>query len=197
MATEVILTAEIENLGGQGEAVRVAEGYARNFLLPRGLAIMATAGNLKRIEALRKKREAALAAKREEATTLAEKLAKITCTISVPVGADGKLFGSVTAADIAERLKANGLEIDRKKLVLEHPLKHIGEVEVDVKLSPEVTAKLKVNVTPSAATATEVKGSAPAQKAAAKPKPAATGLRRAEVASATQAGKPKEKAKER
>ncbi len=171
MATEVILTGEVENLGGQGEAVKVADGYARNFLLPRGLAILATPGNLKRIEALRKRREAELAAKREEAQKLAEKLAKIVCTISVPVGADGKLFGAVTTADIAVQLKAQGVEVDRKKVVLEHPLRQIGETEVEVRLQPEVVAKIKVNVVAGAAD-TKAHTAAPAEAATAPTRPA-------------------------
>lgn len=180
MATEVILTAEVENLGGQGEAVKVANGYARNFLVPRGLAILATPGNLQRIEALRKKRAAELAARRAAAEEVAARIAALACTISVPVGADGKLFGAVTAGDIAEQLKAGGIEIDRKKIALDHPLRYLGEVEVAIKLQPDVTATLKVNVVPTASSAAVAAGAvAPAADAKPARKPV----------------KPKEKAK--
>lgn len=182
MAIEVILTAEVDNLGGQGEAVKVAAGYARNFLLPRGLAILATPGNLQRIEVLRKKRAAELAARRAAAEEVAARIAALACTISVPVGADGKLFGAVTAGDIAEQLQAGGIEIDRKKIVLDHPLRHIGDVEVVIKLPPDVTATLKVSVVPTAGSAAAA-AAAIAEAAAADAKPA------------KKSAKPKEKAR--
>ena len=155
MSIQVILTSDVDTLGVEGDAVAVADGYARNYLIPQGLAIPATAGNLRRIETLKKKRETDLAAKLEGAKTMAKKLAKAACTVSAPVGADGKLFGSVTASDIAEELKRAGFEVDRKKIVLEHPLRELGTFDVEIKLHPEVVAPIKVSVVSSAAAAAE------------------------------------------
>lgn len=156
MSTQIILTKEVEPLGAEGDTVHVADGYARNFLIPQGFAIPATAANLRRVESLRKKREEALAARKVEAEALAKKIAKVSVSVSAPVGADGKLFGSVTAADIAENLASQGIEVDRKKIVIEHPLREVGAFEVAIKLHPEVQATVKVNVVANAtAAATE------------------------------------------
>ncbi len=150
MSTQVILASDVEPLGLEGDVVQVAEGYARNYLIPQGLAIAATAANLRRVESLRQKREAELAARRAEAEALAKKIGKTPCQISAPVGSDGKLFGSVTAVDIAAELKQAGCEVDRKKIVLAHPIKEIGVYELEVKLHPEVVGTIKVKVTSSA-----------------------------------------------
>ena len=144
MSTQVILTAEVEFLGIQGSTVTVADGYARNYLIPKGLAMAATPGNLRRVETLRKKREEELAAQVGQATELAKKLAKQSCTIATAAGADGKLFGSVTAADISSALKAEGMEVDRRKIILEHPIRELGVYDLEVKLHPEVSAKVKI-----------------------------------------------------
>jgi large subunit ribosomal protein L9 len=144
MSTQVILTAEVESLGIQGSTVTVADGYARNYLIPKGLAMPATSGNLRRVETLRKKREQELAAQVGQATELAKKLAKQSCTITAAAGADGKLFGSVTTADISSALKAEGMEVDRRKIVLEHAIRELGVYDIDVKLHPEVSAKVKI-----------------------------------------------------
>lgn len=146
MSTQIILTKQIEALGAEGDAVTVADGYARNFLIPQGWAIQATAGNLKRIEALRKQQAARLAAEQEAAQAMAAKLAAHTCRISRAAGADNKLFGSITAADIAETLKAGGFDVDRRKIVLERPIRELGSFEVEVKMHAEATAKLKLEV---------------------------------------------------
>ena len=151
MSTQVILTSDIENLGNEGDTVAVADGFARNYLVPQGLAIPANAANLRRVEALRQKRAAELTAKIDGAKAAAKKLEKASCTVSAPVGADGKLFGSVTASDIAEELRKSGIEIDRKRIVLEHPLRELGSFEIEIKLHAEVTAKVKVEVVSSAA----------------------------------------------
>ena len=105
MSTQIILTAPVDNLGAEGDTVTVADGYARNFLFPKGLAMPATAGNLRRVESLRKKREATLATQHEDAKAVAAKLVKQSYTITAAAGEDGKLYGSVTAADISEALK--------------------------------------------------------------------------------------------
>ena len=144
MSTKVILTASVENLGAEGDQVNVAEGYARNFLMPRGLAMPATAGNVKRVEGLRKKRDAQQAEQLKAAQEMAAKLVKQSFTISTPAGADEKLYGSVTVADIAEALKKEGLTVDRKKIALEHPIRTTGVFDVDVKLHPEVSTKVKI-----------------------------------------------------
>lgn len=159
MSTQVILTAEVESLGIQGSTVTVADGYARNYLIPKGLAMAATPGNLRRIETLRKKREEELATQVGQATEMAKKLAKQSCTITASAGADGKLFGSVTAADISSALKAEGMEVDRRKIVLEHPIRELGVYDIDVKLHPEVSAKVKIWIVAgeSAAAAAAVK----------------------------------------
>jgi len=144
MSTKIILTAPIVNLGAEGELVSVADGYARNFLFPRKLAMPATPGNVKRVELLRKKRDADAAAQLAEAQELIAKLAKQSFTITASAGADEKLYGSVTAADIADALKKEGLDIDRRKIALEHPIRTTGVFDVDVKLHPDVSAKVKI-----------------------------------------------------
>jgi len=144
MSKQVILTSRIEALGGEGDTVVVADGYARNFLFPRGLAMPASAANLKRIEALRKKREAAEVAALAESKDIESKLTKQSFTITAAAGADEKLFGSVTASDIAEALAKEGITIDRKKIVLEHAIRACGVYDVDVRLHPQVSTKVKI-----------------------------------------------------
>jgi large subunit ribosomal protein L9 len=144
MSTQIILTAPVENLGAEGATVKVADGYARNFLFPKGLALPATAANLKRVETLRKKREADQVAQLAAAREIEAKLTKGTFTISAAAGADEKLFGSVTAADIADALAKEGIVVERKKIVLEHPIRTCGVFDVDVKLHPEVATKVKI-----------------------------------------------------
>src|SRR5574341_1428317 len=111
---EVILREDVTHLGKAGEIVAVKDGYARNYLIPRGLAYLATAGNKRRIEVERQQRDARLATQRAEATTVAERLAAVSLTFTVRTGEGEKLFGSITAADIAEKLKEQGFAVDRK-----------------------------------------------------------------------------------
>ena len=144
MSTQIILTALVENLGAEGDTVTVADGYARNFLIPKGLAMPATPGNLRRVESLRKKREASLAAQLEGAKSTALQLVKQSYTITAAAGEDGKLYGSVTSSDISEALKKEGVEVDRRKIVMEHPIHELGVYDVDVKLHPEVATKVKI-----------------------------------------------------
>ena len=144
MSKQVILTALVDNLGAEGDTVTVADGYARNYLIPKGLAMPATAANMRRVESLRKKREASLAAQLEGAKTTATQLVKQSYTITAAAGEDGKLYGSVTASDISEALKKEGVEVDRRKIVLEHPIRELGVFDVDVKLHPEVATKVKI-----------------------------------------------------
>ncbi|HUJ10531.1 MAG TPA: 50S ribosomal protein L9 [Verrucomicrobiae bacterium] len=144
MSTQIILTALVENLGAEGDTVSVADGYARNFLFPQGLALPASAANLRRVETLRKKRAATEAAQLEDAKDIASKLVKLSYTITAAAGEDGKLYGSVTSADISEALKKEGIAVDRRKIVLEHPIRELGVYDVDVKLHAEVATKVKI-----------------------------------------------------
>jgi large subunit ribosomal protein L9 len=167
MSTQIILTANIEKLGGEGDTVTVADGYARNFLFPRGLAMPASPGNLRRVETLRKKREADREAQLAGAKDIAAKLVKQSFTITASAGPDEKLYGSVTAADIAEALRKEGIEVDRKKIVLDHPIRTTGVYDVDVKLHTDVATKVKIwvvageSAAPPAAKADEPKTEKP------------------------------------
>ena len=143
---EVILRDHVDNLGRRGDVVKVAPGYARNYLLPRKLALAVTDGNRKLIERERKVAEAREAEEKQTAEALASRLAQAEISIARRVGETDQLYGSVTTADIAEELAAKGLEIDRRKVHLDEPIKSIGEFTVPVRLHREVTAQLKVIV---------------------------------------------------
>jgi large subunit ribosomal protein L9 len=143
---EVILREEIEKLGNRGDIVNVADGYARNYLLPKRLAVPATEANKKIIEQERQaylRREAKLASEAEE---LARMLAGVTVTIAQKAGEMDQLFGSVTAKDIAEALEQQNFQIDRRKILLEEPIKQLGEYKVALRLHRTVTAEIQVNV---------------------------------------------------
>ena len=143
---EVILRQHVDNLGERGETVKVADGYARNYLLPRKLALPATEGNKKHVERERKIMETHELEEKGQAQAIAARLAAVDITIARRVGETEQLYGSVTAADIAEYLKTKGFEVDRRKLVLADPIKMIGEHNVPLKLHREVTVPLKVKV---------------------------------------------------
>ena len=143
---EVILREHVDNLGRRGEIVKVADGYARNYLLPRKLALLATEGNKKHVERERVKFDTREAEERRVAEAIAERLANISVAIARKVGETDTLYGSVTASDIAEALAAKGFEIDRRKLQLGEPLKRLGGFDVPVKLHRDVTTTLKVQV---------------------------------------------------
>ena len=143
---EVILRQDVQSLGKAGEMVRVKPGYARNFLLPKGLAFEATEGNKKRIAAESKARDTRLASEKAEASAHADRLGAATVSLKGKAGEEGKLFGSITAQDIADGLKAQGLEVDRRRIELEHPIKTLGFHSVAVRLHPDVHAEVKVNV---------------------------------------------------
>jgi large subunit ribosomal protein L9 len=145
---EVILREHVDNLGRRGEVVKVANGYARNYLLPRKLALVATDGNKKQIERERAKFEAKEADERKVFDALAEKLNALEIVISRRVGDTEALYGSVTAADISDALKDKGFDIDKRKIQLADPLKKVGEVTVPLKLNRDVTARVKVSVVP-------------------------------------------------
>lgn len=141
---EVILRQSIDSVGGTGDIVKVSPGYARNFLLPRGLAYEATPGNRKRIEQERSRLEAAEAERRESAEGLARKLEEVSVTFSARVGDEGKLFGSVTTADIAQQLEAQGFHIERRQIDLPEPIKALGVYRVPVRLHADVKPEIKV-----------------------------------------------------
>ena len=143
----VILCQNVESLGKVGQVLKVKDGYARNFLFPRKIAIAATDGNIKRIEQ-HKARELALDAKRkQEAEQYAEKLSKVSCTLAVEVNDLEKLYGAVTETDIAQALAQEGQPVDRKTVVIPRPIEELGIFEIGVKLHPEVTAKVRLWVT--------------------------------------------------
>ena len=150
---EVILRQHVDNLGRRGEIVKVADGYARNYLLPRKLALPATAGNKQHVERERKILEVREAEERGQAQAVAARLTALTITISRRVGDTEQLYGSVTASDIADFLREKGFEIDRRKLILPEPIKALGEFDVPLKLHREVTVPLKVHVVKEGAAA--------------------------------------------
>jgi len=141
---KVILREEIEKLGAAGELINVKDGYARNFLIPRKLAVAATTKNLKVLEHHKRTIEAQRKKYEKTAQQLREKLENFSCTISKQVGESEKLFGSVTSLDIEKALRLEGFEIDKRQIVLEEPIKNLGVYTVNIKLSKEVTAPLKV-----------------------------------------------------
>ena len=143
---EIILREHVEHLGKRGEIVKVADGYARNYLLPRKLALPATDGNKKHVERERKIMETRESEEKGQAEGIASRLNAIDIVIARRVGDTDQLYGSVTSGDIADFLKAKGFEIDRRKLILPEPIKAIGEHTVPLKLHREVTVPLKVRV---------------------------------------------------
>ncbi len=145
---EIILRQDVDGLGFEGDIVKVARGYARNFLIPKGMALEATPKNLKSLELIRKKIESRKIKAREEAEKLKERLEDTVLAFTQKAGEEGKLYGSVTSMDIASELEKQGLMIDRRKIELPRPIKTLGDFEVPVKVYPEVTAVLKVVVNP-------------------------------------------------
>ena len=154
---EVILREHVDSLGRRGEVVKVADGYARNYLLPRKLALLATEGNKKQVERERGKFEVKEAEERKVAEAMAERVGALEIAIARKVGETEALYGSVTTADIAQALKTQGLEIDRRKLQLAEPIKKLGDFEVPIRLHPDVTARVKVKVVAERADAQESK----------------------------------------
>ena len=143
---EVILRQHVDNLGERGQIVKVADGYARNYLLPRKLALPATEGNKRHVERERRIVDQREADEKGQAEALASRLGSVDITIARRVGETDQLYGSVTAADIADYLKAKGFDVDRRKLVLADPIKTIGEHNVPLKLHRSVTVPLTVKV---------------------------------------------------
>ena len=141
---QVILLKDIDKIGKLGDAVSVKKGYARNFLLPRKLAIEASAGSLKFVEQAKKKHEQELIKAKTEMEELAKKIGGMSCTVTMAAGEEDKLFGSVTAEHIKEAFAAEGVEIDKRQVRLTEPIKKLGVYPVEIKLHPEVTASTKV-----------------------------------------------------
>ena len=144
---EVILCQDVTSLGKAGEVVKVKDGFARNYLMPRQTAVAATKENLKNIAKLKAKQAVAYEAKRKEAEVVAAKIAKVSCTITVEVNDQEKLYGAVSEADILRSLESEGFKVERHDLVIEKPVEELGIFEIGVKLHPDVTAKFRLWVT--------------------------------------------------
>ena len=145
--TEVLLIQNVVGLGGESDLVKIASGYARNYLIPQGLAVPVSQGNKRRVEALRQRRAEREAKELSSMSELGKSLSKVTLTIAVKTGDDGKMFGSVTSGSIADALK-NQLEVslDKRKIHLEKPIQALGEYEVELRLHPEVRSAFKLVV---------------------------------------------------
>ena len=144
MAIDVLLMTDVAGLGSEGDMVTVADGYARNYLFPGKLGAPVTNATRRRLARIREEREAAHKSELDVAREMAAKLASVSCTVTVKTGEDEKMYGSVTASDIAEALKDQKIEIDRHKLLLDKPIKELGIFDVKVELCPEVDATVKV-----------------------------------------------------
>jgi len=145
---KIILRQDMDALGLEGDIVRVADGYARNYLLPKGIALEANKQNIKFMETQRKKIEINRLQAKEGAEKVREKLSDVVITISQKAGEEDKLYGSVTSMDIASHLEKEGITVDRRKITLDKPIKTLGEFDVPIKLYPEVTGSIKVVVVP-------------------------------------------------
>ena len=145
---KVILKTEVEPLGFEGDIVNVANGYARNYLIPRGFALEATTQNVKLMEMQRKKIEIRRLKAKEDAEKVKERIGDVVVTIAQKAGEEGRLYGSVTTMDIAAELERQGIAIERRKILLDKPIKTLGDFDVSIKIHPGVTAGIKVTVTP-------------------------------------------------
>jgi large subunit ribosomal protein L9 len=144
---ELILRDDVEKLGRRGEIVNVAAGYGRNYLLPRGLAMPVNEANRAMVEKERKAWEARMAKEKEEFESLAGRIAELRFVAPRKVGENDLLYGSVTAADVGDFLTSKGIEVDKRRVLIDEPIKHLGEHEVKIRLHPEVQATLKLLVT--------------------------------------------------
>jgi large subunit ribosomal protein L9 len=141
---QVILLENVPSLGKAGDLVKVSDGYGRNYLIPQKKALLATEKSLKVIEHQKRQVQQRMEKTKRDAEKLAQQIEKLSCTFTKTVGESGKVFGSVTSMDIENYLKENGMEVDRKKISLEEPIKNLGMFTVPIKLHPEVAAQLKV-----------------------------------------------------
>ncbi len=144
--SEILLIKPVDNLGGEGDQVKVRAGYARNYLLPRGIAVSLNASNRKRVESLKKRRAERESQELGSAQELAKKLEKTSLAFAVKTGEGGKMFGAITGNDIHEKLVAAGLTIDKRRILLHTPVKTLGQHEVKIKLHADVTVELKFDV---------------------------------------------------
>ncbi len=201
MKTEVILTHNIVGLGGESDQVKVAPGYARNYLYPQGFAIPVSQANKRRLETLRQRRAEREAHEFNTMSELSKSISKLIAIIQVKTGDDGKMFGSVTSGTIADQLKTQfDINLDKKKIHLDHPIKALGEHEVQLRLHPEVTTSMKVRVE-SDHPLPQAEGSVPAKEEGRREQSRVTEKRgrrpdaKAEEPKAEVKGKPETKAK--
>jgi large subunit ribosomal protein L9 len=143
---KVILQEDVKSLGKMGDVVNVADGYARNYLIPKKLGVEANVKNVKALEHEKKKIDEKARKVMGEAQGLAERLSSLTLTLSAKAGEEERLFGSITSMDIAEALKKEGFEVEKKKILLDEPIKRLGPHTVGIKIHPEVTTKVQINV---------------------------------------------------
>jgi large subunit ribosomal protein L9 len=148
---KIILRNDVDDLGYEGDIVEVAKGFARNYLIPKGLGFEATKSNVKMFEMQKKKIELRKLRAQEEAKDIQEKLAEMTLSISQKAGEEGKLYGSVTSMDIAEEMEKQGLVVDKRKILMDKPIKTVGEFDVPVKIYQDVVGQIKVVVSPEEA----------------------------------------------
>ncbi|MDP3143138.1 MAG: 50S ribosomal protein L9 [Candidatus Omnitrophota bacterium] len=144
---EIILRKDVDKIGKSGEVIKVKKGFARNFLLPRGLAFVATNQNLKRLEQEKQQRQVFAEKEKRQAEELAKKLSGASCTVAVDVNENEKMYGSVTAADIVKSLEVESFKIDKNAILLEKPIEELGIFEIEIKLHPEVKTKIRLWVT--------------------------------------------------
>jgi len=144
MSKEVFLMADVADLGAEGDVVTVSDGYARNYLFPKKLAAKVSEATRRRLAKLREQRETKHQAELADARAMAGRLEKVSCTLTVKTGTDGKMFGSVTSTHIADALKSQGIELDKHSLLLEAPIKDLGVYDVKIKLNSEVQTAVKV-----------------------------------------------------
>jgi len=141
---QVILLEDVPALGKAGDTVKVSEGYGRNYLVPQKKAILATEKSIKVLEHQKREVQQRMGKVKKDVERVAEQIEKLSCTFAKTVGESGKLFGSVTSMEIESYLKENGIDVDRKKILMEEPIKNLGMYTIPIKLHPEVTAHLKV-----------------------------------------------------
>jgi len=141
---QVILLEDVPSLGKAGDTAKVSDGYGRNYLIPQKKAILATEKSIKILEHQKRQVQQRMGKTKKDAERIAEQIEKLSCTLAKNVGESGKLFGSVTSMEIENYLRENGIDVDRKKILLEEPFKNLGMYTVPIKLHPEVTAHLKV-----------------------------------------------------
>jgi large subunit ribosomal protein L9 len=196
MKTEVILTSNIVGLGGESDQVKVAAGYARNYLFPQRLAVPVTQANKRQLEALRQRRAEREAHEFNTMTELSKGLAKLVCVIKVKAGDDGKMFGAVTAGMIADELKHQfDVTLEKRKIHLEHPIKMLGEYEVDLHLHADVKGTLKLRVESTTPAVVPVGEAAPAESKTEAPRTEKRGRRTEKIEAAAADEKPKTAAK--